>query len=170
MSFRHFTAQAITVLLLALQHAWAASPETQSAAVLFVQQQQLGRNLPAIGWMAATRTVTFATLVRQLGQAQATSLVRKKLEHYRGDYQATWDANLASAYADHLSADELNSLAKNGSSSPFASKLRAVQNDIGIEMQNTSKQLLTSYVTSALTDALKEAASANKPSATEPSK
>lgn len=152
---------ALSLTLSPMHMAWASSDETRGAAALFVEQQHIGGNLPSLGWMVAVRTVTFAALAHQLGQTQAASLVHAKLSLCRSNYQANWDANLASAYADHMTADELRSLAKYGSTSPFASKLRSVQSEVGGEMQVGSKALLTSYVSDALNAALKEASTPN---------
>lgn len=77
-------------------------------------------------------------------------------EFYRKNYQSEWDANLASAYADHMLEVELRSLARYGSSSPFAAKLRSSQAEVGSEMQARSSSLLKSYVTDALMAATKE--------------
>ena len=166
MSVKYSAAKAFTCcvavlsLTLSPMHmAWASSADTRAAAALFVEQQHIGSNLPSLGWTVATRTVTVAALVHKLGQPEAASVVHAKLGLYRSDYQANWDANLASAYADHMTADELRSLAKYGSTSPFASKLRSVQNDVGGEMQVSSKALLTGYVADALNAALKDASS-----------
>jgi hypothetical protein len=170
MSVKYSAAQAfvrcVAVLSLTvspLHMASASSADTRDAAALFVEQQHLGDNLGSLGWMVAIRTVTFVALEHQLGQTEAVSLVRAKLSLYRSDYQANWNANLASAYANHMTADELLSLAKYGSASPFAPKLRSVQNDVGSEMQLASKALLTSYVTNALNAASKDASSPNLP-------
>ncbi|WP_051377468.1 hypothetical protein [Paraburkholderia dilworthii] len=149
----------LSLTLSPLRMARASSDDTRGAAALFVEQQHIGSNLPSLAWMVAIRTVTFAALVHRLGRTEAASLVRAKLSLYRSDYQASWDANLASAYANELTADELRSLAKYGPTSPFASKLRSVQNDVGGEMQVASKALLTSYVSIALNAALREAPS-----------
>lgn len=148
---------ALSLTLSAMHTAWAASDDPRGAAALFVEQQHIGSNLSSLGWTVAVRTSTFAALTQRLGQAQAATLVHAKLSQYRSDYQANWDANLASAYADHLTADELRSLAKYGSTSPFASKLRLVQSNVSGEMQAASKALLASYVTDALNAAWKEA-------------
>lgn len=150
---------ALSLTLSPLQMPWAASDDTHGAAALFVDQQHVGRNLPSLGWMVAIRTVTYAGLVHRLGLTEAESLVRAKLDLYRSAYQADWDANLASAYADYMTADELRSLAKYGSTSPFAAKLRSVQSDVGGEMQRASTPLLKSYVVDALNAAVKESAS-----------
>jgi hypothetical protein len=168
MRVKHSAARAFTIgvaalslTLIPMHMALASSDDTRSAAALFVGQQHIGSNPPSLGWMIAARTVTFAALSHQLGQTQTASLVHAKLGVCRSNYQANGDANLASAYADHMTADELRSLAQYGSTSPFASKHRSVQSDVGGEMQVASKAFLRSCAPEALNAALKEAFSPN---------
>jgi hypothetical protein len=139
----------------------AALPAGKEAATSLVEQQQLGRNLISLGWIVAIQTTTFAVLVNNLGQDGAATMLRAKLEAHRGAYQKVWDSNLAAAYANHLTVDELHSLAKYGSNSPYASRVHDVQNDVGREMESASKSILTSYVSEALMDALKSALTGN---------
>lgn len=141
-----FAALALLAGLLAA-HPSPANAETQSAdlvpeAVAFVQDQRLGANLEGMAIRVARATQTYAMLPAGSAEREIRRLLPK--------YQPRWDANLARAYARHLSPDELRSLAAQGSASPHAAKLRQVRPLVGDEMQRLSKPLLTELVTEAL--------------------
>jgi hypothetical protein len=140
--------------LLACLPAFAADLDTHAAAAAFVQQRHLGGTLPLMGYQAATRTVTFATLERKLGQDRAQTLVQQELGRALPDYQPAWDANLAAAYARYFTAAELDSLTRYGGSSPAGAKLAAAQGDVGQDMQSRSQTLLDEYVSQALSAAV----------------
>ncbi|TCK38789.1 hypothetical protein B0G84_4109 [Paraburkholderia sp. BL8N3] len=135
----------------------AASSDARDAALAFVEQRHIGNNLASMGWIVAIRTTTFGVLSKKLGEPATSLLVHAKLDEFREKYQARWDANLASAYADFMTADELHSLVRYGSASSAVAKLRSVRNDVGREMQAASTSILESYVSDAMIAAFKEA-------------
>lgn len=141
-----FAALALVAGLLAA-HPSPARAESPSAdlvpeAVAFVQDQRLGANLESMAIRVARGTHAYATLPAGSAEREIRRLLPK--------YQPRWDANLARAYARHLSPDELRSLAAQGSASPHAAKLRQVRPLVGDEMQRLSKPLLTELVVEAM--------------------
>lgn len=64
--------------------------------------------------------------------------------------QPKWNENIAQAYEKSFSDEELSSLASEGRSSKYASKVLAQQGVIGKQMESTSKPILADLVTQAL--------------------
>ncbi|MYN43532.1 hypothetical protein GTP23_00440 [Pseudoduganella sp. FT93W] len=131
----------------------AMAISTESAATELIQRQHVGRNLKTLATAVAQRTQTFAMMASKLGMPATQSLVAKELDAYAGKFQDQWNANLATIYARHFSAEELVSLTAQGSNSPYAPKLAAKQNVIGAEMQQLSTPILTAYVSAAMNSA-----------------
>jgi len=129
--------------------------DATTAALTFVKQRQLGNNLGSIAYSVASRTVTFAMIAKQIGPAEAQSLVHEKLDALRPKYQEKWDANLAASYAEFFSSEELLSLADKGLASPIAPKFNSLQSSVGRSMQTKSTGILQDYVSEALGDAVK---------------
>jgi hypothetical protein len=129
--------------------------DATTAALTFVKQRHLGNNLGSMAFLVASRTVTFATITKQIGLSDAQSLVREKLGALQPKYQEKWDANLAASYAEFFSSDELLSLADKGPASPAAAKFSALQSSVGRSMQTKSTGILQDFVSETLVDALK---------------
>jgi hypothetical protein len=119
--------------------------ETADPAADLVHNFGVGSNLERMANSVAKSTHTNGSL----SPGQATAEIHKLLPKY----QPQWDENLAKAYANHLSAEELRSLAKSGRSSPYFGKLEQVQPMVSAEMQQMSKGILQNLVTEALTNA-----------------
>jgi len=118
-----------------------------------VQKLRLGENLGPMGLQAATRTVTYQVIVKSVGADKARTLVADELAKARPKYQGQWDKNLAASYAPLFTPDELTSIAEKQRQSPHINKFMAKQNEVGAAMQSKSTQLLTQYVTEAMTAA-----------------
>lgn len=137
-------------LLCALSNGVSAETPSHRNAKIFVNQAQIGRNLPDIALWVAKRTVTFAILADRLGHAGAASAVSKEIDVLLPKYQSRWDENIAQAYEKSFSDEELASLASEGRSSKYAAKVREQQDKIGIAMESSSKPILSEMVSEAL--------------------
>lgn len=140
---------ALTILL-ALSNGVSAETPSHRDAQIFVNQAQIGRNLPGIALSVAKQTVTFTTLAATLGRADASTAVSKEIDALQPKYQSRWDENIARAFEKLFSEEELSSLAAQGRASKYASKVRERQNMIGMEMESSSKPILTELVSEAL--------------------
>jgi len=126
-------------------------------ALVFVQDHHLGESLGWLGYQVASRTVTFATIVEAVGRTQAQTLVQDELQNLQPHYQPEWDRNLAAAYSQSFTPEELQQLNVGEPAQPLANKFRAKQRDVGMDMKGRSSELLKVYVSTALDSALKKA-------------
>ena len=134
------------VLLAACGRSPHIAPQTTSnPATDLVHNFGVGSNLERMADSVAQATHTNG----MLSPGRATAEIHKLLPKY----QSQWDANLATAYANHLSQEELRSLAKSGRSSPYFGKLQQVQPLVSADMQLMSKDILQRLVTEALANA-----------------
>jgi hypothetical protein len=158
--YSHKVARAIRFALLALSLIVASIPsyaaDATDAALAFVKQRHLGNNLDSMAFTVASRTMTFATIKKQIGISDAQSLVREKLSGLEPKYQGQWDADLAASYAEFFSSDELLSLTDRGPASSVAAKFGALQSSVGRSMQSKSTGILQAFVSEALVDAFKQ--------------
>ncbi|WP_374107941.1 hypothetical protein [Pseudomonas cichorii] len=136
----------------------AHADEADDTALLFVQERHLGDSLGWLGYQVASRTVTFGSIVESIGKIQAQDLVQKELQRLQPTYQVQWDRNLASAYAQSFSAQELQSLNEGSGSLPLMNKLKARNNEVGARMKERSSELLKTFVAQALGNAQKSLA------------
>jgi hypothetical protein len=113
----------------------------------FVRNLRLGANLESMANTVAAATHTNG----MIPPGSAAQEIKKLLPKY----QSQWDANLAKAYSKHLSASELESLAREGRASAFVGKLKEVEPLISADMQEMSQGILTSLATEALTNAFR---------------
>lgn len=123
------------------------------AALLLVAKQGLGNNLLSIATAAAFRTVTYATIAKELGEIKARELIRSQLERLLPAYQKSWNRNLALSYAAFLTPDELVSVANEGKSSKYFNKFQSKQADVGQSMQAKSTSVLSEFVSAVLKSA-----------------
>jgi hypothetical protein len=142
------------MLLFAFSNGVFAETPSHRDAKVFVNQAQIGRNLRGIALTVATQTVSFTTLAAKLGRADASSAVSQEIDALLPKYQPQWDENIAQAFEKTFSEEELSSLALEGRSSRYASKVREQQNKIGMAMESSSKPILTEMVSEALNAAL----------------
>ncbi|MHC8382010.1 hypothetical protein [Pseudomonas sp. LB3P14] len=137
-------------LLFALSNGVSAETPSHRDAQTFVNQAQIGRNLPGIALFVAKQTVTFATIAAKLGRADASTAVSNEIKALLPKYQPKWDENIAQAFEKLFSQEELSSLASEGRASKYAPKVREQQDKIGMEMESSSKPILTDLVSEAL--------------------
>ena len=131
----------------------ALAVQGNDAALAFVQQRHLGDSLAWLGYQVASRTVTFATLVQKVGKTQAQTAVQTALQHLQPRYQEQWNSNMAAAYAESFTPEELRELNEGSPPSALANKFRAKQKDVGMSMKAKSDELLNTFVSKALLDA-----------------
>jgi hypothetical protein len=127
--------------------AQVASQASDPAAAL-VHKFRLGSNLERMANSTAALTETY----HMLSALKVTNEIHRLVPKY----QPQWDANLAKAYATHLSPAELQSLVQLGSSSPYFSKLKREQPAIGTDMKASSTPILKALVTEALSSVAKQ--------------
>jgi hypothetical protein len=144
----------LSALLPGLERTAQAS-DVDDSALAFVQERHLGDSLGWLGYQVASRTVTFASLVETIGKTQAQALVKDELQRLQPTYQAQWDRNLAAAYAKSFTADELRALNSGTGVPMLANKLRAKQNEVGMDMKARSAEMLKAFVSQALSNAQK---------------
>jgi hypothetical protein len=131
----------------------ALASEVDDSALAFVEDRHLGESLGWLGYQVASRTATFGSIVEAVGKTQAQTLVKDELQRMQPQFQAQWDRNLAAAYAQSFSADELRALNRGDDQPMLSNKLRAKQNDVGMDMKARSADLLKDYVSQALYNA-----------------
>ena len=155
---------AISVFLMALSlSACGKTPEGGNAqapaisgllasdpALAMVQGLGLGQNLEAMSVQAASSTQTYSIVSQKLGTAATDAAVRKEIAALLPSYQPQWSRNLADAYAEFLSPDELRSMATLGKSSPHFGKFMSVRSQVSPRMQEKSSALLQKLSAAAL--------------------
>jgi len=146
----------VFVLLISVSSTFARNAqasEVDDSALAFVQERHLGESLGWLGYQVASRTPTFGSIVEAIGKTQAQALVKDELQRLQPQFQAQWDRNLAAAYAQSFTAEELRAMNKGDDPPMLANKLRAKQNDVGMEMKARSADLLRDFVSQALNNA-----------------
>lgn len=131
----------------------ALAAQEHDAALAFVQQRHLGDSLAWLGYQVASRTVTFTALVQKMGKTQAQTTVQTALQHLQPSYQEQWNSNMAAAYAESFTLNELRELNEGNAPTALATKFRAKQKDVGMSIKSKSDELLKSFVAKALFDA-----------------
>ena len=119
-------------------------------ALAMVQGLGLGQNLEAMSVQAASSTQTYSIVSQKLGAAATDAAVRKEIAALLPSYQPQWNRNLADAYAEFLSPDELRSMATLGKSSPHFGKFMSVRSQVSPRMQEKSSALLQKLSAAAL--------------------
>ncbi|MDU8361009.1 hypothetical protein [Pseudomonas syringae group sp. J309-1] len=128
--------------------------EVDDSALAYVEDRHLGESLGWLGYQVASRTATFGSIVESVGKTQAQELVKDELQRLQPQFQSQWDRNMAAAYAQSFSADELRALNRGDKEPQLANKLRAKQNDVGTDMKARSADLLKEFVSQALNSAM----------------
>lgn len=138
-----------------------AKPDNQSlvageSALAMVERFNMGSNLGRMAVQVSKTTQTYAMVVEKHGSSGAGVVVAQEVEKLVPAYQARWNQNLASAYSQHLSEDEMRSLAMDGKESPYLRKLISVQRPVGKDMKKLSSPVLTELVTKAMKNAIQQ--------------
>jgi hypothetical protein len=123
------------------------------AALLLVTKQSLGNNLSSLGTATAFRTMTYATIAKELGEVKARDLIKSESDRLLPAYQKRWNRNLALSYSEFLTPEELTSVATEGKSSKYFSKFQSKQADVGKSMQAKSTSVLSEFVSEVLKSA-----------------
>lgn len=152
--------RSIPVFFMLLLSLWVSTEqrvyasEVDDSALAFVEDRHLGESLGWLGYQVASRTATFGTIVEAVGRTEAQVLVKDELQRLQPQFQSQWDQNLAAAYAQSFSAEELRALNRGDGQPMLANKLKAKQNDVGMDMKARSADLLSNFVSQALNNAL----------------
>ena len=128
-----------------------ASPTEE--ALRFVEAMKLGNNIKVLSFRAAQRTNTFAIMQNNIGYEKAKAALTNELNKSISKHQAQWNQNLALAYLEYFTPEELNSISQEKQSSPHAKKFITSQSKVGASMQKTSKGLLEKIITEAVKNA-----------------
>ncbi len=128
-------------------------------ALAMVQSLDLGQNLEAMSVQTASSTQTYLIVSQKLGVAAADAAIRKEIAALLPNYQPQWNRNLADAYAEFLSPDELRSMAMLGKSSPHFGKFMSVRSQVSPRMQASSSALLQKLSAAALAKVFNQTAS-----------
>jgi hypothetical protein len=84
----------------------------------------MGQNLGPLAWDLAKSTPTsLAAVADKYGQTRASSVIAVQIQKLVPKYVGQWESKLADSYSNHLSQEELRSLADDGQHSPYAQKL-----------------------------------------------
>ncbi|MDO7898363.1 hypothetical protein [Pseudomonas citrulli] len=147
---RMSSAVAALVAVIAFSTAVCAESSSLKAARTLVAQEQMGRNLPSLALLAGKNTTTYAMIAEKLGNARANSALSEEINALLPRYQPKWDENLAAAYEQSFSEQELSSLVAEGRASKYVATVRERQAEIGHYMQASAAPVLTALVTDAL--------------------
>ena len=138
------------VLLLSLASVASAETTVSPAARAFVAKQHLGNNLPQFAQVLAKTTVTYAMVAEKIGPADTKKALDEQITQLLPKYQPQWDLNLAEAYQQSFTDEEMAPLAAEGRASKYASKVSAKQQEVSDRMQAKSTPLLKALITDAL--------------------
>ncbi len=144
-----------TLLVSFVRPAAGADP-MEARAVRVIQKLGLDRNLELLGGAAAEQTTTYQIIVRNKGAAEAHLMLTRELDAAIPRYRDQWDRNMAAAYLDHLTIDQMESVAEKGRQSPFVRSFMSAQADIDADMQARSTGLLKDMLTAVLLKMFKE--------------
>ncbi|WP_397451779.1 hypothetical protein [Pseudomonas sp. NA-150] len=132
----------------------ALAADSSDSALAFVRQNHLGDGLPWLGYQVASRTTTFSAIVQKVGKVQAQTIVQDELQRLQPTYQEQWTRNMAQAYSESFSAAEMRQLVIGNPPKPLADKFKSAQNDVSMSMKAKSEDLLKTYVSKALLNAM----------------
>lgn len=158
-TYRPTAKTAAHFLLVILLGVWAIigergqASEVDDSALAFVEERHLGESLGWLGYQVASRTATFGSIVEAAGKTQAQTLVQDELQRLQPQFQAEWDRNLAAAYAQSFTSEELQALNRGDTLPTLANKFKAKQNEVGMDMKARSADLLKDFVSQALNNA-----------------
>ena len=125
-------------------------------ALSLVKKLNMGSNLELMAYQVAKSTHTYGLVAQKHGTDRAEPIVKMKIKEALPQYQERWDKNLASAYSKQLSDEELRSLASQGASSPYATKLMSVRGAVAVDMKSESSSLLNDLVETALSQSVSD--------------
>lgn len=144
------------LVLLSLVSTISVAANSEDIALTLVQKYRFGQNLASISYQAASQIQTYRMIVNKVGEQKAQTIVKSEIDKVIPEYQGQWNKNLASAYAQVISPEKLQSLVDEGPSSKYSSDLKAKQNEIGPLMQSKSTGLLNEMLTKAMTSSLNQ--------------
>jgi|APLak6261694702_1056217.scaffolds.fasta_scaffold05898_1 hypothetical protein len=144
------------LVFLSLTSAMSVAASSEDIALNLVQKYRFGQNLKPISYQVAYQTQTYKMIVNKVGEQKAQSIIKSEIDKVVPEYQVQWDKNLASAYAQVISPEKLQSLLNEGPSSRYAGELKIKQNETGPLMQSKSTGLLNEMLAKAMASAFSQ--------------
>jgi hypothetical protein len=154
-----FSIVKIILVIFALALGSMAWSTPKKDAIVFVSETGLGNNLSSLALRVANNMETYSVIVEKIGESKASTLVNKHVRKSVENHQDEWNENMASSYLEYFSTIELNSILTEKSVSPYFSKFRRKQKDVGASMQKKSNKLLQRVVSRAMKKAFTESES-----------
>jgi hypothetical protein len=115
-----------------------------------VARSGMGNKLSSLALLTAKSSTTYAVIADKLGNASANSALSDEINALLPQYQPKWDENLAAAYEQSFTGEELASLATEGRASKYAPKVRERQDGIGRYMAVNAEPILAALASDAL--------------------
>ena len=113
----------ILLLTLFLVLAGCMEPEQVSGPKVdpidYIVKEGLGNNLSSFARRASRKTQTYRIIESKLGDTEANRVVGEELALSIEEHQDEWNRNLAKAYSELLTIEEINSLYYNGKRSQY---------------------------------------------------
>jgi len=113
------------------------TPEERS--LFLVKMYRFDKTLRPISYRLASNTQTFRMMVDEVGAEKAERMMRSELNKVIPQYQEQWNQNLAAAYAEVLSEEEVRSLTYDGAQSQH----------VGVLKQGLLSEMVTQAMTAA---------------------
>ncbi len=148
-------------LILAMLISSHALASNESDALWFVQEAGLGHNFSTMMTSVAVKTQTYQMIASDIGKDRAAALVNEHINRVVLKYQNEWNVNLANSYLEHFSVEELHSILREKSKSPYFKKFRGKQRAVGANMKDRSSELLEKAVTEAMQAVFSESSGSN---------
>lgn len=131
--------------------------EPSPAAAEFARRLAVGQ-LELMVMQAIAKTSTFQMLAKRHDQEVLTKYMTQAVIKVVPKHRADWERNLASAYARHLTDEEMASLAEGPKTSPYFDKFQAAYPLAAAEMREASMPILEKAAAEVLADVLDAAA------------
>ena len=144
------------LIFLSLVSTISVAASSEDIALTLIQKYRFGQNLTWISYQVASQTQTYRMIVNKVGEQKAQSLVKTEIDKIILEYQNQWNKNLASSYAQIISADKLQSIVDEGPSSKYSGELKAKQSEIYPLMQSKSASLLNELLAKAMASAFSQ--------------
>jgi hypothetical protein len=129
------------------------SLDQTTTSLKFIQGMGINANFGQIMLFSAAHMQTYRNIVCVLGPTDAQHLVEQELFPVIAKYQPQWDKNLATAWNQLLSEEEMRSLLELKRQSPYASKYQAAGIQAGQAMKASSEDLLKGALGEAMISA-----------------
>lgn len=120
--------------------------EVDPVALNFVQETGLNANFETLLVGATSSNPKLNQLVLTHGEKTVSDVYNAEVRQTLEKYQLKWDKNLAIAYQEHYTPEELQSLLEEEEESPYFEKLKAQDQSVANRMKEMSAPLLAKAV------------------------